>query len=108
MPDVLIPESHVPSPLSSDAPLCPPVSYFTPWCLPAFIIPCSMGHAEVAALYAQGAKEAFESTELRLIPGKEIVAEGGEAWFAARRLQASPSFLGALELWRAHRFRSST
>lgn len=62
----------------------------------------------MSALYAHGAKEAFESTELRLIPGAEIVAEGGSAWFAARGLQASPSFLGALELWRAHRFRSSS
>ncbi|CAN0354336.1 unnamed protein product, partial [Laminaria digitata] len=34
----------------------------------AFIIPCSLNRAEVSALYASGAKEAFESTELRLIP----------------------------------------
>lgn len=69
----------------------------------AFIIPCSLGRAEVSALYARGANEAFESTGLRTIPAAEVLAEGGSAWFAKRGLRATPSFQGALELWREHR-----
>lgn len=54
-------------------------------------------------MYTCGAKEAFESTELIGISGKEIVAEGVTAWFASRNLQATPSFQGSLEMWRKHR-----
>ncbi|CBN79318.1 conserved unknown protein [Ectocarpus siliculosus] len=69
----------------------------------AFIIPCSLTRGEAAALYAKGAKEAFESTGLRAVPGLEIVAEGVRGWFSKRGLRATPSFQGALELWRGHR-----
>ncbi|CAN0381894.1 unnamed protein product, partial [Hapterophycus canaliculatus] len=71
----------------------------------AFIIPCSLERAEVSTLYAKGAKEAFESTALRTLPASEVIAEGGSAWFASRGLTATPSFQGALELWREHRLR---
>ncbi|CAM9420606.1 unnamed protein product [Ectocarpus sp. 13 AM-2016] len=69
----------------------------------AFIIPCSLTRGEAAELYAKGAKEAFESTGLRTVPGSEIVAEGVRGWFSKRGLGATPSFQGALELWRGHR-----
>lgn len=78
--------------------------------LPAFIIPCSLGRTEVSELYARGAKEAFESTDLRTISVAEMMAEGGggggggpAAWFAKRGLTVTPSFQGALELWREYR-----
>lgn len=73
----------------------------------AFIISCSLRHTEVAELYNQGAKEAFESTEIAALPTKEILAEGAAAWFTARDLQATPSFQGSLELWREHRLRGT-
>lgn len=58
----------------------------------------------MSTLYSRGAKEAFESTDLRTIPASEVLAEGGgSAWFAKRGLKATPSFQGALELWREYR-----
>lgn len=81
--------------------------YACPTYLAAFIIPCSLPKAEVEELYARGAKEAFESTEMHAISGAEILTEGGTSWFAARNLEATPSFQGSLELWKAHRLRGT-